>query len=69
MIPRSKRKEMKLRTFTWNVCGLDVEHLEAKDAERLDRILAQLTDTDADVVCCGLEKLSIWTRERYSEIP
>ena len=53
MIP-SKRKEMKLRTFTWNVCGLDVEHLEAKDAERLDRILAQLTATDADVVCCGL---------------
>ena len=45
---------MKLRTFTWNVCGLDVEHLEAKDAERLDRILSQLTDTDADVVCCGL---------------
>ena len=45
---------MKLRTFTWNVCGLDVEHLEAKDAERLDRILAQLTATDADVVCCGL---------------
>ena len=43
---------MKLRTF-WNVCGLDVEHLEAKD-ERLDRILAQLTATDADVVCCGL---------------
>ena len=53
MIP-SKRKEMKLRTFTWNVCGLDVEHLEAKDAERLDRILARLTATDADVVCCGL---------------
>ena len=45
---------MKLRTFTWNVCGLDVEHLEAKDAERLDSILAQLTATDADVVCCGL---------------
>ena len=45
---------MKLRTFTWNVCGLDVEHLEAKDAERLDRILSQLTATDADVVCCGL---------------
>ena len=39
---------MKLRTFTWNVCGLDVEHLEAKDVERLDRILAQLTATDAD---------------------
>ena len=53
MIP-SKRKEMKLRTFTWNVCGLDVEHLEAKDVERLDRILSQLTATDADVVCCGL---------------
>ena len=45
---------MKLRSFTWNVCGLDIEGLAAPDAARLDGILASLCETDADVVCCGL---------------
>ena len=31
---------MKLRAFTWNVCGLELESLGPADAEHLDLCLA-----------------------------
>mmetsp|Transcript_21813 Transcript_21813/g.67149 ORF Transcript_21813/g.67149 Transcript_21813/m.67149 type:complete len:103 (-) Transcript_21813:1288-1596(-) len=46
---------MKLRAFTWNVCGLELESLgPAADASLVSCLAESLAGADADIVTCGL---------------
>eukprot|EP00629_Pelagomonadales_sp_RCC1024_P014375 CAMPEP_0119282804 /NCGR_PEP_ID=MMETSP1329-20130426/27332_1 /TAXON_ID=114041 /ORGANISM="Genus nov. species nov., Strain RCC1024" /LENGTH=51 /DNA_ID=CAMNT_0007283465 /DNA_START=142 /DNA_END=293 /DNA_ORIENTATION=- len=50
---------MRVRCFTWNVCGLDIEALGVDDAAALDKCLENLACGGAvpDVVCCGVVEI------------